>query len=67
LRESALRAVVEYAVEKRLGARGLRGILEEVLADVLFEAPERRGDRVMVDRAYCAARLQRMDAAALRE
>jgi ATP-dependent Clp protease ATP-binding subunit ClpX len=67
LKESALRALVEYAVEKRLGARGLRGILEEVLADVLFEAPERRGDRIAVDRAYCTARLQRVDAAALRD
>jgi ATP-dependent Clp protease ATP-binding subunit ClpX len=67
LKESALRAVVEFAVEKRLGARGLRGILEEVLADVLFEAPERRGERIVVDRAYCAARLRTVDANALRE
>src|SRR5205807_864215 len=67
LREPALRAMVRYAVEKRLGARGLRGILEEVLADVLFEAPERRGDRVVVDRAYVESRLVRLDGAALKE
>src|SRR5215510_5215014 len=53
LREDALRAVVQYAVDKRLGARGLRSILEEVLADVLFEAPERRGQTVVVDLAFC--------------
>src|SRR5215510_10251334 len=53
LREGALRAVVQYAIDKRLGARGLRSILEEVLADVLFEAPERRGQTVVVDLAFC--------------
>ena len=67
LREPALRAMVRYAVEKRLGARGLRGILEEVLADALFEAPERRGDRVVVDRAYVESRLSKLDSAALKE
>ncbi|HVI22307.1 MAG TPA: AAA family ATPase, partial [Myxococcales bacterium] len=67
LREGALRAIVEYAVEKRLGARGLRSILEEVLADVLFEAPERRGETIVVDRAYCEARLTSLQAAAIRD
>jgi ATP-dependent Clp protease ATP-binding subunit ClpX len=67
LREGALRAIVEYAVEKRLGARGLRSILEEVLADVLFEAPERRGETIVVDRAYCEARLTSVQAAAIRD
>ena len=67
LTEDALRAVVLYAIDKRLGARGLRGILEEVLADVLFEAPERRGDTVVVDRAFCEARLSKLDGNALRD
>jgi len=67
LRDGALRAVVQYAIDKRLGARGLRSILEEVLADVLFEAPERRGQTVVVDRAFCEARLSKLDGAALRE
>src|SRR5216684_3902828 len=67
LREGALRAVVQYAIDKRLGARGLRSILEEVLADVLFEAPERRGQTVAVDRAFCEARLSKLDGTALRE
>src|SRR3954468_8563972 len=62
LRVDALRAIVEYAVHKRLGARGLRSILEEVLADVLFEAPERRGETIVVDRHYCEARLTRLEA-----
>jgi ATP-dependent Clp protease ATP-binding subunit ClpX len=67
LREEALRAVVAHAAEKRLGARALRSILEEILADVLFEAPEMRGERVVVDAAYAHARLDRLDSAALRD
>jgi ATP-dependent Clp protease ATP-binding subunit ClpX len=67
MRDGALRSIVEYAAGKRLGARGLRSILEEVLADILFEAPERRGETLVVDRDYCEARLNRIDAAAIRD
>ena len=67
LQESALRAIVEYSVEKKLGARALRSILEQVLADVMFDAPERRGERIVIDRASAVARLRHIDAAALRE
>src|SRR5712672_2623111 len=67
LHEGALRAIVEYSVEKKLGARALRSIMEDLLADVMFEAPEKRGERVMIDRRYAVTRLRRLDAAALRE
>src|SRR5437588_1926197 len=65
--ESALKAIVEYSVEKKLGARALRSILEEVLADVMFDAPEKRGEKVAVDRKYALSRLKRVDASALRD
>ncbi len=67
LQESALRELVGYAVEKKLGARALRSILEEVLADVLFEAPERAGEKIAIDRDYVTARLRKLDAAGLRD
>ena len=67
LQQGALEAVVEYAVEKKLGARGLRSILEELLADVLFEAPEKRGEKISLDRRYANARLRKLDAAAIRD
>src|SRR5712672_3258601 len=67
LHEGALRAIVEYSVEKKLGARALRSIMEDLLADVMFEAPEKRGERVVIDRRYAVTRLRRLDAAALRE
>lgn len=67
LTEGALRGIVAYAVEKRLGARALRSILEEVLADLLFEAPEKKGEKISVDKRYVEARLRKLDAAALRD
>jgi ATP-dependent Clp protease ATP-binding subunit ClpX len=67
LHEGALRAIVEYSVEKKLGARALRSIMEELLADAMFEAPEKRGERVVIDRRYAHARLKKVDAAALRD
>ena len=54
-------------MEKKLGARALRSILEEVLADVMFDAPEKRGETVVVDRRFALARLRKVDAAALRD
>ena len=67
LHEGGLRAIVDYAVEKKLGARALRSILEEVLADLLFDAPDLRGQKVVIDRRYALARLERVDAAALKD
>ena len=63
--EDALRAVVRYAIEKKLGARALRGIVEEVMADVMFEAPERAGETISIDEAFVEERLHRLDAATL--
>ena len=37
--DEALRAIAEKAQEQRTGARGLRGIMEEILTDLMFETP----------------------------
>src|SRR5258705_9730041 len=39
LQEGALHAIVEYSVEKKLGARALPSIMEGLLADVMLDAP----------------------------
>jgi ATP-dependent Clp protease ATP-binding subunit ClpX len=62
LSEAALREMVRFAMHKRLGARGLRGIVEDVCADVMFEAPERRGETLRVDADYVRERLAQKDA-----
>ena len=37
--DSALDAVVDKAIEYKLGARGLRSIAETVMVDPMFEVP----------------------------
>ena len=42
---------------ENLGARRLHAILEKVLADLSFEAPERTGSQMLIDRNYVRSRL----------
>jgi ATP-dependent Clp protease ATP-binding subunit ClpX len=49
VRQTAIREVARQAHERGLGARGLRGLMEAVFADVLFDAPERAGARIVMD------------------
>jgi len=44
--EAALKRIVQEARRRKLGARGLRAIFEEVMQDLMFEAPENRGKKV---------------------
>ncbi len=37
--EDAVRAIAKQAIERKTGARGLRGILEDVLSDLMFSLP----------------------------
>ena len=37
--EDALRAIAQQAQDQHTGARGLRGIMEDILTDLMFEAP----------------------------
>jgi ATP-dependent Clp protease ATP-binding subunit ClpX len=61
LTDAALREMVRFAVARRVGARGLRGIVEEVCHDLMFEAPERRGETISVDADYVRERLGRVE------
>ena len=38
-KEAALGAIVDKAIERKTGARGLRSILEEIMRDIMFEIP----------------------------
>ena len=46
--DEALQAVVKEAMDKKTGARSLRSILEEVMLDVMFDAPTRDDLREVV-------------------
>lgn len=60
--EESLRAVVRHAVERGVGARGLRAIMEEVMSDAMFSAPERSGEKLLLDLDGVRAQLARLDA-----
>lgn len=38
--DEALRLIAKKALDRNLGARGLRGIIEEIMRDVMYEVPE---------------------------
>jgi ATP-dependent Clp protease ATP-binding subunit ClpX len=45
----ALLEIANAALRQRLGARALRAILEKVLHPILFVAPERAGERIVIE------------------
>lgn len=57
--ESGLNAVVRKAIEFKLGARGLRSILEAIMTDLMFEVPDlvKKG-KVVVDNAFVLSRIE---------
>ena len=38
--DEALHAIARKAIEKKLGARGLRSIIEEFMLDIMYEIPK---------------------------
>ncbi len=55
--KGALREMARYALDKGLGARGLRAIVEHVMSEVMFEAPELGARPVSVDEDMVKRRL----------
>jgi ATP-dependent Clp protease ATP-binding subunit ClpX len=51
LTEGAIRAVAHYARRRKLGARSLRSIFEDVMSDYMFESPERSGQELTLTEA----------------
>ena len=50
-RESALKAIVQLAMELKSGARALRSVMEEHLLDIMYDIPEMEGvERVIITR-----------------
>ena len=45
-RKEALKEVINLAMERKSGARGLRSVLENAMLDVMFHLPEYSEDRV---------------------
>ncbi|NLY29747.1 MAG: ATP-dependent protease ATPase subunit HslU [Firmicutes bacterium] len=60
--EDAIDKIAAFAVlinerTENIGARRLHTVLERVLEDISFEAPERTGERIVIDKEYVTERL----------
>ena len=56
--EEALELVVDKAVEYKLGARGLRSIVENIMIDAMFEIPSKRVKSFEVTKEYAQKQLE---------
>lgn len=57
--DSALDLIVDKAVEYKLGARGLRSIVETIMVDAMYEVPSQPVKKFTVDAAYVAEKLEK--------
>ena len=51
--KDAIETIAEAAIISNTGARGLRGIIEKVLNDLMFSMCATRNKKVVVDKDYC--------------
>ena len=57
--EDALDCIVDKAVEYKLGARGLRSIVESIVMDAMFEQPSNKVDKFDVTLDYAKQQLEK--------
>ena len=63
--EEALDYIVDKALEYKLGARGLRGLMETVMMDLMFELPNHKKtgapQRFTVTKEFAREKLEKAD------
>ena len=57
--KDALELMVDKAVEYKLGARGLRSIVENIMMDAMFDVPSRKVKKFAVTREYAEQQLEK--------
>ena len=57
--QAALNYIVDKAVEYKLGARGLRSIVEAIMMDAMFELPSKRTKTCEVTLAYAKEQMEK--------
>ena len=58
--EDTLRAIARFCIRRRTGARSLRTFMEEICHDIMFDAPERKGETIVIEPAFALERLERL-------
>lgn len=59
--DDALDAIVDKTLEQKLGARGLRSVMEQVMIDPMYELPSTKTKKLVVDATFVQAQLERQD------
>lgn len=57
--DSALNFIADKAIEYKLGARGLRSIVETIMVDAMYEMPSKPDKEFVVDKDYAARQLEK--------
>ncbi len=63
--EDALRAIAAKAIERKTGARSLKGIIEDVMLDVMYEIPKSSEPRKVVITRECITEGKRPEVVAI--
>ena len=64
--EAVLEFIVDKAIEFKLGARGLRSIVETIMLDIMFDVPSSKKKSVTISLEYAQNKLQNVNADKLR-
>ena len=59
--ESAVDYIVEMADQLALGARGLRSIMETIMLDAMYELPDSKKKKFVVDAEFAREKFSRID------
>ncbi|MCX7697208.1 MAG: ATP-dependent Clp protease ATP-binding subunit ClpX [Bacteroidales bacterium] len=54
----AIDCIAEYALSSKLGARGLRSILEKVMTDIMFEYPSQHKEYILITAKYVKEKIE---------
>ena len=57
--EDALNYIVDKAMEYKLGARGLRSIVESVMIDAMFDVPSKRVKKLNITLDYVKGQMDK--------
>ena len=66
-KEEALEYIVDKAVEYKLGARGLRSIMETIMMDAMYEVPSKKVKSFVVRLDYAKSQLEKANLTKLTE
>ncbi len=64
--DDALDYIVDKAIEFKLGARGLRGLTETVMMDLMYEIPQKNIQHFTVTKALCEQKITRANISQLK-